>query len=85
MKRNINWLQLIGVLTPILLPVIIFLISVGRTQATQALEIQNIKDQQYSNQLQVQKEFDKTQFKLDKIIDAQADQRVLIENKQNRR
>lgn len=85
MKRNINWWQLIGTLTPIVIPIVVFLFNVASTQKAQAIEIQNVKSQQEKNQIDVQKEFDKVGYKLDKIIETQADQRILIENKQNRK
>lgn len=84
MKRPTQLWQVLAIVIGVLTPITIGLLRMRDDLSKQQVEINNLKTDQYNNQLKVEKEFDKLGIKID---DQTRDIRqILIEmqNKQNR-
>lgn len=85
MKRPLNIGQAVGIISGVLIPILLWLNTLSNRVSEYGVQIENMKTQQYSNQVSTDAKLDRINEKLDKIVTAQADQRLLIENKQNRK
>lgn len=84
MRRPTQLWQVLAIVIGVLTPITIGLLRMRDDLSKQQVEINNLKTDQYNNQLKVEKEFDKLGIKID---DQTRDIRqILIEmqNKQNR-
>jgi hypothetical protein len=85
MKRPVNWGQMVGIVSGILIPVLMWLNGLSNKVATLDEKTSTQATQMYNNQLSNDK-------KLDEIKQGQREQgntlvdiRVMLENKQNRK
>lgn len=85
MKRPLNIGQAVGIISGVVIPILLWLNTLSNRVTEYGVQIENMKTQQYSNQISTDAKLDRINEKLDKIAATQADQRILIENKQNRR
>ena len=69
----------------ILTPITIGLISMAKTVASQGIEIMNLKNNQFENNLKSEKNFDKLEDILYKQTEKLEQVRILLENKENRK
>lgn len=84
MKKPTSWIGTIASIIGALIPVLIWLNSLSNEVAKQGVKIENVQTEQYNNQISTDKKLDRIIEQQDRIIQTQAEQRILIENKQNR-
>lgn len=85
MKKNPVWWQIVTLLAGIVVPFTIFLVGLTKTQSAQEERLKSLESKTYDYQKQVEKEFDKTGVKLDKIDDTMTKILVELQNKQDRK
>lgn len=84
MKQPVNWWQILGILIPVLSTIIASWITLSNKQSAHDIRIQRLENDQYNNQLKIERSFEKIENKIDNLNANYTKLLVELQNKANR-
>lgn len=84
MKQPVNWWQAIAIIISLAIPIIASWTTLTNKMSAQEIRIQKLENDQYNNQLKIERSFEKIESKIDDLNANYTKILVELQNKANR-
>jgi hypothetical protein len=84
MKQPVNWWQAVAIIISLLIPIVTSWVTISSKISAQEVRIQRLENDQYNNQIKIERAFDKIEAKIDNLNANYTKILVELQNKANR-